>query len=340
MSPSRFWRPAGRRIASLMAAALLALSVTAHAEDAKRRAAQAKKKSAEISHPSGKKVSARKVSSRKVVARKVSARRAVMPRDHLVNGNPKLRSASALVLDQRTGDVLFEKNAAAVVPIASITKLMTAMVTLDAVPDLREEITIATDDVDTLKGSSSRLRVGTVMTREDALLLALMSSENRASHALSRYYPGGTEGFVAAMNRKAQELGMRNTHFVDPTGLSSNNVSTATDLAKMVAAAHNYPLIREFSTTNRALVDVGPRQMGFHNTNALVASPGWEIGLSKTGFIQEAGKCLVMQAWVTGRPVVMVLLDSYGRMTRIGDANRIKSWMEQRADTGPRSVGS
>ena len=330
MSPAKFWRPSGRRLASLMAAALLALSVTAHAEDAKRRAAQAKAKRAEVTRPHGKKVS----------ARKVSARRAVMPRDHIVNGNPHLRSASALVLDQRTGELLFEKNASAVVPIASITKLMTAMVTLDAVPDLREEVVITAEDVDTLKGSSSRLRVGTSMTREDALLLALMSSENRAAHALSRYYPGGRDAFVVAMNRKAQELGMKHTHFVDPTGLSSNNVSTATDLAKMVAAAHNYPLIREFSTTNRALVDIGRRQMGFHNTNALVASPGWEIGLSKTGFIQEAGKCLVMQAWVTGRPVVMVLLDSYGRMTRIGDANRIKLWMEKTAASGRKSVGS
>ena len=330
MSPSMFWRPAWRQLASLMAATLLALSMAAHAEEAKKRSGKVKR--ADEVRTAGKKM--------KVTARKVSARRAVMPRDHLVGAHPTLRSASALVLDQRTGEVLFEKNAGAVVPIASITKLMTAMVTIDAVPDLREEITISTDDVDTLKGSSSRLRVGTVMTREDALLLALMSSENRAAHALSRYYPGGTPAFVAAMNRKAQELGMRQTHFVDPTGLSSNNVSTATDLAKMVAAAHNYALIREFSTTNRALVDLGRRQLGFHNTNALVASPSWEIGLSKTGFIQEAGKCLVMQAWVTGRPVVLVLLDSYGRMTRIGDANRIKLWMEKTASSGRKSVGS
>jgi D-alanyl-D-alanine endopeptidase (penicillin-binding protein 7) len=243
-------------------------------------------------------------------------------------GNPGLRSASALVLDQRSGEVLFEKNAAAIVPIASITKLMTAMVALDVAPDLQEVLTIGDEDVDTLKNSSSRLRVGTTLTREDAMLLALMSSENRAAYTLSRHYPGGRAAFVAAMNRKAAELGMTQTRFVDPTGLSSENVSTAHDLAKMVAAAHNYPLIREFSTTNRAVVEVGRRQLGYHNTNALVASPGWEIGLSKTGFIQEAGKCLVMQAWVSGRPVVMVLLDSNGRMTRVGDANRLKRWME------------
>ena len=258
--------------------------------------------------------------------RKVSLRRHA--EETWPGGNPGLRSASALVLDQRSGEVLFEKNAAAVVPIASITKLMTAMVALDVAPDLQEVLTIGDEDVDTLKGSSSRLRVGITLTREDALLLALMSSENRAAYTLSRHYPGGRPAFVAAMNKKAAELGMAQTRFVDPTGLSSDNVSTAHDLAKMVAAAHNYPLIREFSTTNRAIVEVGRRQLGFHNTNALVASPGWEIGLSKTGFIQEAGKCLVMQAWVTGRPVVMVLLDSNGRMTRVGDANRLKRWME------------
>jgi len=261
---------------------------------------------------------------KKLGVRKVSLRRQSAAQE----GYAGLRSASVLVLDQRSGEVLFEKNAAAVVPIASITKLMTSMVALDAAPDLQEVLSIDDEDVDTLKGSSSRLRVGTTLTREDALLLALMSSENRAAHTLARHYPGGKAAFVAAMNRKAVELGMTQSRFVDPTGLSSDNVSTAHDLAKMVAAAHNYPLIREFSTTSRAVVEVGKRQLGYHNTNALVTNPGWEIGLSKTGFIQEAGKCLVMQAWVTGRPVVMVLLDSNGRMTRVGDANRLKRWME------------
>jgi D-alanyl-D-alanine endopeptidase (penicillin-binding protein 7) len=243
-------------------------------------------------------------------------------------GRPGLSSASVLVLDQRSGDTVFEKNSTAVVPIASITKLMTAMVALDAAPGLRDPITIAEDDVDMLRGSRSRLPVGTVLAREDALLLALMASENRAAHALARHYPGGTPAFVAAMNRKAASLGMHHTRFEDPTGLSSNNVASARDLARMVQAAHAYPLIREFSTTSDATIPVGARVVGFRNTNALVKSERWEIGLSKTGFIHEAGKCLVMQARLSGRPVVMVLLDSAGKLTRIGDANRIKRWME------------
>lgn len=242
--------------------------------------------------------------------------------------NLGLQSSAALVQDLTTGEFVFEKNGSTVVPIASITKLMTAMVTLDANPNLNETLTIGEEDVDTLKGSRSRLHVGTQLSREQALLLALMSSENRAAHALSRHYPGGTAAFVAAMNRKAQSLGMTHTRFEDPTGLTANNVSTARDLAKMVSAAHHYPLIREFSTTPGATVEVAGRPMAFNNTNALVKSDSWEIGLSKTGFIQEAGKCLVMQAHVAGRPVAIVLLDSAGKMTRIGDANRLKRWME------------
>jgi D-alanyl-D-alanine endopeptidase (penicillin-binding protein 7) len=215
-----------------------------------------------------------------------------------------------------------------VVPIASITKLMTAMVVLDSSPSLNTPITISDDDVDTLRGSRSRLRVGAVMSREFALLLALMSSENRAAHALARNYPGGMPAFLAAMNIKAQSLGMRDTHFEDPTGLTSSNVSTAYDLAKMVVAAHRYPLIREFSTTSEAKVDVGGRELAYRNTNPLVKSASWEVGLSKTGYINEAGKCLVMQARLADKPVVIVLLDSTGKQTRVGDANRIKRWME------------
>lgn len=238
-------------------------------------------------------------------------------------------SGSALVVEQGGGGALYQKNAAVVVPIASITKLMTAMVVLDAIPDLQARITISDDDVDYLRGSRSRLNVGAFMTRETALLLALMSSENRAAHALGRHYPGGMPAFLAAMNAKAQSLGMQDTHFEDPTGLTSRNVSTAHDLAKMVSAAYSYPLIREFSTTTEAVVDVAGRQLAFHNTNPLVRNAGWDVGLSKTGYIQEAGKCLVMQARVADRPVVIVLLDSVGRLTRVGDANRIKRWMEQ-----------
>jgi len=239
-----------------------------------------------------------------------------------------VQSSAALVLDQGNGEVIYQKNASTVVPIASITKLMTAMVVLDSQPNLSAPVTIGEEDIDTLKGSRSRLSVGTVLTREHALLLALMSSENRAAHTLARHYPGGLHAFVEAMNRKARSLGMMDTHFQDPTGLTSNNVSTANDLAKMVAAAHTYPLIREFSTTSGAMVETNGRLLEYHNTNALVKSTTWDIGLSKTGYIQEAGKCLVMQARVAERPVVIVLLDSAGKMTRIGDANRIKRWME------------
>ena len=237
-------------------------------------------------------------------------------------------SSAALVVEQGGDEPIYQKNAEVVVPIASISKLMSAMVVLDSIPNLQASISVSDDDVDYLKGSRSRLHVGSVMTREDALLISLMSSENRATHALARHYPGGMPAFVVAMNRKAAELGMFNTRFEDPTGLSSNNVSTAKDLAKMVVAAHRYPLIREFSTTGQAQIEVNGRAMEYRNTNQLVKSTTWDIGLSKTGFIQEAGKCLVMQARVADKPVVIVLLDSAGKLTRIGDANRIKRWME------------
>ena len=248
-----------------------------------------------------------------------------------MDGDPRrlaLYSASALVIDQSNGQALVEKQPDAVVPIASISKLMTAMVVLDAKLDLQEVIAIGDEDVDGLKGTRSRLPVGTTMTRETAMLLALMSSENRAAHALGRHYPGGMPAFVQAMNRKAQSLGMFHSRFEEPTGLSSNNVSTAHDLARMVAAAARYPEIRQYSTTAEAKVELNGRIRDFGNTNALVRSDNWEIGVSKTGYISEAGRCLVMQARVADRPVVIVLLDSVGKMTRVGDANRIKRWME------------
>jgi D-alanyl-D-alanine endopeptidase (penicillin-binding protein 7) len=252
-------------------------------------------------------------------------------------GDPVIQSASALVADQASGSVLFEKNAGAVVPIASITKLMTAMVSLDAKPSLAETLTISEEDVDTLKGTRSRLRVGTQLSREEMLRLALMASENRAASALSRHYPGGRDAFVAAMNRKAEELGLADTRFEDPTGLTAANVSSARDLTRLVAAAHRYPLIREFSTTPEYAVTVAGRPQMFHNTNRLVSSDSWEIGLSKTGYISEAGKCLVMQTWVNNKPLIIVLLDSWGKLTRIGDANRIKRWIESAA-LGARSA--
>jgi len=244
------------------------------------------------------------------------------------SGRLALGSASALVIDQSSGQSLFQKHPDAVLPIASISKLMTAMVVLDAKLDMQEVIAIDDADVDTLKGTRSRLPVGTTMTRETAMLLALMSSENRAAHALGRHYPGGLSAFVQAMNRKSQALGMYNTRFEEPTGLSSNNVSTAHDLARMVTAAARYPEIRAFSTTAEAKVDLNGRIRDFGNTNALVRSDTWDIGVSKTGYISEAGRCLVMQARVADKPVVIVLLDSVGKMTRVGDAIRIKRWME------------
>ena len=247
-----------------------------------------------------------------------------------------LYSSSALVIDQSTGHAVLEKQPDAVVPIASISKLMTAMVVLDAKLDLHEVIAISEEDVDGLKGTRSRLPVGTTMTRETAMLLALMSSENRAANALGRHYPGGLRAFVTAMNKKAHSLGMYNSRFEEPTGLSSNNVSTAHDLARMVTAAARYPEIRSYSTTAEAKVELNGRVHNFGTTNPLVRSDSWEIGVSKTGYISEAGRCLVMQARVADKPVVIVLLDSAGKMTRVGDANRIKRWMESASVTQER----
>ena len=260
-----------------------------------------------------------------------------------------LKSAAVVVQDQSSGEVLFEKNSDAVLPIASITKLMTAMVVLDAQLSLTETLTIGNEDVDTLKGTRSRLKVGAQLSREDMLLLALMASENRAASALSRHYPGGEPAFVDAMNHKAAAIGLKDTRFADPTGLTAANVSSARDLSNLVAAAAHYPLIRELSTTSERTVRVNGRSIAFRNTNTLVRNPasGWEIAVSKTGYIREAGKCLVMQAWLNNKPVVIVLLDSWGRLTRIGDANRIKRWIEnasanqlrRSAELGRRTAG-
>ena len=242
---------------------------------------------------------------------------------------PSLRSASAFVLDANGGRTLYAKNITAVQPIASITKLMTAMVVLDAKLDLNELIEITDDDVDALKHTSSRLRVGTMLTRDDMLHLALMASENRAASSLSRAYPGGTPAFIAAMNRKAAELGMHSTRFLDSTGLNRENVSTAEDLAKMVTAAYRYPLIQQYTTDTDHIVHLNNgRAAQFRNSNGLVRSDDWHIDVSKTGYISEAGRCLVMQARIGAQPIVIVLLDSWGKYTRIADANRIKKWVE------------
>ena len=242
-----------------------------------------------------------------------------------------IRSSSVAVVDQESGTVLIEKNADSIVPIASITKLMTAMVALDAEPSLDETLTISEEDVDMLKGTHSHLRVGTRLSRSEMLRLALMSSENRAAAALSRHYPGGRPAFVAAMNSKAAALGLSDTRFYDPTGLTAQNVSSARDLTRMVAAAYDYPLIRSYTTTADYTVNLSGRPRTFHNTNRLVSQSDWSIGLSKTGYINEAGKCLVMQAWLNSRPMIIVLLDSWGKLTRIADANRIRRMIESSA---------
>jgi D-alanyl-D-alanine endopeptidase (penicillin-binding protein 7) len=243
-------------------------------------------------------------------------------------GNPVLGSAAFVVASQTTGKVIFEKDADVAMPIASITKLMTAMVVLDARQSLAQMLTVTDADIDRLKGTGSRLAIGTRLSREAMLNLALMSSENRAASALARHYPGGAKAFVAAMNIKARMIGLSDTHFADSTGLDPNNVSSARDLARMVSAASTYPLIREFSTADERMVRVGKRTHRFGNSNSLVRDPGWDVALSKTGFIREAGRCLVMQAWVRDEPMIIVLLNSEGRYTRTADAKRIKQWLE------------
>lgn len=248
-----------------------------------------------------------------------------------------LRSSVALVVDQETNEVLLSKNSDAVLPIASLTKLMTAMVVVEAHLNLDELITITQDDVDTEKNSSSRLSVGTTLTRGEALHLALMASENRAAHALGRTFPTGLGPFINLMNAKARQLGMSDSRYVDPTGLNSRNQSSARDLATLVKAAYQQPLIRELSTSPEYSVQVGRRQVRFGNTNSLVKNPVWDIGLQKTGYIVEAGRCLVMQARMAGRKLIMVFLDSSGKYSRQADAERVRRWIETAA---PRNTPS
>ena len=245
---------------------------------------------------------------------------------HDTNDELDLKSGVALVVDQTTDEVLFSKNSQAVLPIASLTKLMTALVVTEARLPLDESIAITDADIDTEKGSRSRLAVGTVLTREQLLHLALMSSENRAAHALGRTFPGGLDRFVQTMNGTARVLGMRDSQFSEPTGLSSRNQSSARDLATLVKAAYQHTIIRELSTSPEYEVEVGSRPVQFRTTNALVKNPIWEIGLQKTGYISEAGRCLVMQATFAGRKLIMVFLDSAGKYSRLGDAERVRKW--------------
>jgi D-alanyl-D-alanine endopeptidase (penicillin-binding protein 7) len=247
---------------------------------------------------------------------------------HSTSDDLDLKSSVAYVIDQDTNEVLLSKNDQAVLPIASITKLMTGVVISEAKLSMDESITITQDDVDTEKGSSSRLKVGTTLTRGELLHLSLMASENRAAHALGRTYPGGLHAFVELMNAKAASLGMRDTRYIEPTGLSSKNQSSAKDLATLVSFAYQDSLLRELSTSPSYQVEVGNHTLNYKTTNRLIKNPNWDIGLQKTGYISEAGQCLVMQAKIAGRKLIMVFLDSAGKLSRIADAERVRRWVE------------
>ncbi len=258
----------------------------------------------------------------------------LIPLQQVHADQPDVRSRAALVLDSSNGSVLYAREADAAAPIASITKLMTALVVLDARLPLDERIKVTNDDRIHGRGAASRIPIGAELTRGDLLRLALMASENRAAHLLGRSYPGGQAALVRAMNAKAAALGMTRSHFVDASGLSPENVSSPRDLAKLVIAAGQNEIIREYSTTERHAVPVGRQSLQFQNTDSLVRDANWEVAVQKTGFLNEAGKCLVLQARILGRDVVIVLLNSFGKYTRVADARRIRQWMERRA-AGP-----
>ena len=323
----------------------LALSVAFAAPAA--NAAAAKRAIVKKPH-AGKVVVVKVTAGKKVVSARKSARFAASVKRHpilysIVPAKPSfgqiaglhgaqdsldLKSSVALVIDQDTREVLFSKNDHAVLPIASLTKLMTGVIVSGAKLPLDEMITVTQDDVDTEKHSSSRLGVGTTLTHGELLHLALMSSENRAAHALGRTYPGGLATFVSLMNAKAKMLGMHDTSYAEPTGLSSRNQSSAQDLATLVNAAHGDPMLRELTTSPGYQVAVGNRTLQYNNTNRLVKNPDWDIGLQKTGYISEAGQCLVMQTKIAGRKLIMVFLDSAGKLSRLGDAERVRRWVE------------
>jgi serine-type D-Ala-D-Ala endopeptidase (penicillin-binding protein 7) len=273
----------------------------------------------------------------------VQAQPLVTEEDHrywTLTGKPEVHSSSVVVFDPADESVLYAKNSQRVMPIASITKLMTALVVRDAEQSLDEVLEITLDDRDTLRGTTSRLLIGTELTRGELLHLALMSSENRAAHAVGRNYPGGLPALVRTMNAKAKFLGMKTARFVEPTGLSSGNVSSAADLVKLVLAASRDPLIREYSTSLSLTVPVGRQLLEFKNSNSLVSKEDWRIDLQKTGYTSDAGRCLVMTALVQERPVVMILLNSVGKYTRVADARRVRKWMEVSSDTPQFAVSS
>ncbi|MCZ2496696.1 D-alanyl-D-alanine endopeptidase [Xylophilus sp. Kf1] len=346
-----------RFVGAVTAAASLALCSVAGAQAAERhKAPVAKKQSASAAAPA-RKVAARAPAGKSVaratsrVSQTFAGRRVAAPaRVAYVPARPSygqlaglhgatdpldLKSSVAFVIDQDTQEVLISKNDGAVLPIASITKLMTGTLISEAKLPMDEMVTITQDDVDTEKGSSSRLVVGSTLSRGEMLHLALMSSENRAAHALGRTYPGGLATFVTLMNAKARQLGMVDTHYVEPTGLSSRNQSSARDLATLVGAAYQDPLLRELTTSPNYTVDIGRRTLQYNNTNRLVHNPAWDIGLQKTGFINEAGQCLVMQARIAGRKLIMVFLDSAGKLSRVADAERVRRWVESSQAAAP-----
>lgn len=355
-----FLRPAYSRFAQTVAFFTLSCALSAQAapskQPAKKQVSAATSKSAAKAKPEPRKRVEVKAERKKAVVAKSAPKRggnarkaaavaaagaAVLARPsfgqmaglHQVSDPLELKSSVALVMDQDTKEVLFSKNDHAVLPIASLTKLMTGLLISEAKLPMDEQITITQDDVDTEKHSSSRLRVGTTLTRGEMMHLALMSSENRAAHALGRTYPGGLGAFVGQMNAKAKLLGMTGTRYVEPTGLSSSNQSSAHDLAILVNVTHADPLLRELSTSPNFEVAVGKRMMQFNNTNGLVKSNNWDIGLQKTGYISEAGRCLVMQAHVAGRKLIMVFLDSAGRFSRQADAERVRHWVENKGSS-------
>ncbi len=291
----------------------------------------------------GKKAAVKMTSSRKKAKLRARVEAPVRPSFgkiaglHASTDELSLKSSVAYVIDQDTQEVLLSKNDNAILPIASITKLMTGLVIRESNLTMDEPITITSEDVDTEKGSSSRLRPGTTLTRGELLHLALMSSENRAAHALGRTFPQGLSAFVTQMNNKAKQLGMSDTNYAEPTGLSSKNQSSAKDLATLVAYAANDPMLRELTTSGGTAVEVGNHTLKYRSTNRLVTNPQWNIDLQKTGYISEAGQCLVMQAKIAGRKLVMVFLDSAGKFSRIADAERVRRWVELRHPAQPQT---
>ncbi|TNF63479.1 MAG: D-alanyl-D-alanine carboxypeptidase [Burkholderiales bacterium] len=351
------YRPSTRRPLQLLACAAVVLSFVLSSGAV---LASGSKQSSSAKRPVAAKVPDRKVhkqavqpqrkkaavaqapANRTVKARKQHIQRTSAPRRLSVAQQMGLRamddpldlnSSVALVVDQNTGEVLFSKNDSAVLPIASLTKLMTGLVVAEADLPMDEMITITRDDVDTYKGTTSRLAIGARLSRGELMHLSLMSSENRAAHALGRTFPGGMERFVQLMNLKARELGMTDTHYVEPTGLHSRNRSSARDLATLVNVAYEHPILRDLSTSLSHEVHVGRRTLTFNNSNRLVRSSDWDIGLQKTGFISEAGRCLVMQANVAGRQLIMVFLDAAGSISRAQDAERVRRWVEAQYGT-------